>query len=361
MVEVDGDVSRAVKSKILWDPERSRRVGNRKSKMGQGSPLGGHPARCALWNAYGSLCLHLGPAVLRGRGPWPRGAGGRHAGVRVQLGHAAAALLGHRGGVRAAESDDLLLGQEPGQPGGAAAAGGRRARASTWSAAASCSARPPPGRTWPRSSSPAWARPTREIRQAIDAGIGLFNVESEAEFENLARLARAANRPVRRGPAAQPRRRPQDAHLHRHGQEGDEVRRGHRAGRAVLRGVRPRTPTSGWSGMHLHIGSPIYWPRAVRGGHQQDAGADRPAARRGLHGGHAGHRRRLRGRLRGRAVPAVAATYAAAIVPLLKGQGLRDHPGARPADRRQRGHAAGARCCTSSRAATSSSSSWTRP
>ncbi len=33
-----------------------------------------------------------------------------------------------------------------------------------------------------------------EIRQALAAGIGYFNVESEAEFENIARLAREANR-----------------------------------------------------------------------------------------------------------------------------------------------------------------------
>ena len=37
----------------------------------------------------------------------------------------------------------------------------------------------------------------REIIEAIEAGIGMFNVESEAEFENISRLAAAGNKKVR--------------------------------------------------------------------------------------------------------------------------------------------------------------------
>ena len=82
-----------------------------------------------------------------------------------------------------------------------------------------------------------------EILQAhCRPGIGYFNIESEQELENLIRLAerqQAARRPelkaaLRVNPDVDYRR----PRLSDHGQEGDQVRRGHRAGGVGLRQVR---------------------------------------------------------------------------------------------------------------------------
>ena len=70
----------------------------------------------------------------------------------------------------------------------------------TWSAAANSSAWARPAATCARSSSPAWARPTPRSAPPSPRASACFNVESEAEFENLSRLAAGRRRdgPTRR-------------------------------------------------------------------------------------------------------------------------------------------------------------------
>ena len=83
----------------------------------------------------------------------------------------------------------------------------------------------------------------QEIADAINAGIAAFNIESEAEIENIDRVAGSIGQEGRRGDPHQSRRRPQDPRQDDHRQEGDEVRRRHRAGRARLRAVpQPEEP-----------------------------------------------------------------------------------------------------------------------
>ena len=75
-----------------------------------------------------------------------------------------------------------------------------------------------------------------EIAAGLDAGVLMFNVESEAELDAIARVAADAGQGRADRLEGQPRRRPEDAPVHLDGQEGVEVRHGHRpvaeAGRA---------------------------------------------------------------------------------------------------------------------------------
>ena len=84
----------------------------------------------------------------------------------------------------------------------------------------------------------------------------MFNVESEAELDAIARVAAAVGKVAPIALAGQPRRRPQDPPLHLDRQEGVEVRHGHRPlappGRAVV-----AIPSVSMIGMHMHIGSQI--------------------------------------------------------------------------------------------------------
>ena len=97
-----------------------------------------------------------------------------------------------------------------------------------------------------------------EINAAIAAGIGLFNVESETEFENLSRLAVAAGKTVRAALRVNPD--VYDPRTHRYTVTGKkETKFGvdiERAQRFFETYGRDRFVTL--DAIHLHIGSPIY-------------------------------------------------------------------------------------------------------
>jgi diaminopimelate decarboxylase len=98
-----------------------------------------------------------------------------------------------------------------------------------------------------------------EIKQAMAAGIGLFNVESEAEFENISRLAAAARRTVRAALRINPDIDPQ---THRHTSTGKKETK---FGVDIERAVRffqtyGRDRNVRLDALHIHIGSPIYSP-----------------------------------------------------------------------------------------------------
>jgi len=161
----------------------------------------------------------------------------------------------------------------------------------------------------------------REINEAVAAGIGVFNVESEDEFENLSRLAAAAGKKVRAALRVNPDI--YDPKTHRYTTTGKkatkfgvDIERAERFFETYGRDACARLDT-----IHIHIGSPIY-----------SAGPYVAAITRTLE---------LIGRLRGKGfqVKAVdigggyaadyeegasplAADYARQIVPLLAGEGL---------------------------------------
>ena len=100
----------------------------------------------------------------------------------------------------------------------------------------------------------------REIRRAIAAGIALFNVESEQEFENLARLAAEAGRTVRAALRVNPDI--YDAKTHNRTATGRkstkfgvDYDRAERFFQAYGRNEHARLDA-----IHIHIGSPIYSP-----------------------------------------------------------------------------------------------------
>ncbi len=97
----------------------------------------------------------------------------------------------------------------------------------------------------------------REINEAIDAAIGWFNVESEAELANLARIARARNHPIRAALRVNP---DVDPKTHRHTTTG---KRETKFGVDIERARRifteyGRHPHLRLAGIHLHIGSPVH-------------------------------------------------------------------------------------------------------
>jgi len=100
----------------------------------------------------------------------------------------------------------------------------------------------------------------REIDEAIAAGIGLFNVESEAEFENLSGLAAAAGRKIRAALRVNPDI--YDPKTHTYTATGKkETKFGvdiDRAERFFQRYGRDAHATR--QSIHFHIGSPIYSP-----------------------------------------------------------------------------------------------------
>ena len=98
----------------------------------------------------------------------------------------------------------------------------------------------------------------REINEAIAAGIGVFNVESEAEFENLSRLAAAAGVKVRAALRVNPD--VYDPRTHRYTRTGRketkfgvDIERAERFFERFGRDAHARLDM-----IHLHIGSPIY-------------------------------------------------------------------------------------------------------
>ncbi|MSR43751.1 MAG: diaminopimelate decarboxylase [Phycisphaerales bacterium] len=96
-----------------------------------------------------------------------------------------------------------------------------------------------------------------EIRLALEHGIGLFNVESEMEFENLSRLAHETGTPARAALRVNP---DVDPKTHRHTTTGKrESKFGVDLERAVaFFHAYGRDPHIALRGIHLHIGSPVY-------------------------------------------------------------------------------------------------------
>jgi len=96
-----------------------------------------------------------------------------------------------------------------------------------------------------------------EIAQALDAGLGLFNVESEEEFENIAKIA-AAKRVVcetalRVNPDVDPRTHRYTTTGKKETKFGVDIERAKAFFRRYGRDSFCRL-----NGIHLHIGSPIY-------------------------------------------------------------------------------------------------------
>jgi diaminopimelate decarboxylase len=97
----------------------------------------------------------------------------------------------------------------------------------------------------------------REIREALQAGIGAFNVESEEEFRNLDRLAGesglAAQAALRVNPGLQNRSTPTKTFTaHKEDKFGINIDRAGDFYRQASRAMNVRL-----HGLHLHIGSPI--------------------------------------------------------------------------------------------------------
>ena len=162
----------------------------------------------------------------------------------------------------------------------------------------------------------------REITEAIAAGIGVFNVESEAEFENLSRLAKAGGRKVQAALRVNPD--VYDPKTHTYTVTGKKETK---FGVDIERAVRffqtyGHDPNVSLDAIHLHIGSPIYSPdpyvQAITKtlalmGRLKDLGF---AVRMlDIGGGFAADYEEGKSPL--------ASDYAAQIVPLLAGKGLR--------------------------------------
>lgn len=96
-----------------------------------------------------------------------------------------------------------------------------------------------------------------EIAQAIDAGLGLFNVESEEEFENIAAIAKAkratCRAALRVNPDVDPRTHRYTTTGKKETKFGVDIERAKSFFRRYGRDAHCRM-----DGIHLHIGSPIY-------------------------------------------------------------------------------------------------------
>ncbi len=98
----------------------------------------------------------------------------------------------------------------------------------------------------------------KEISEAVEAGIGLFNVESEAEFENISRLAAQAGKTVRCALRLNPDVYDPKTHTYtatgkKETKFGVDIERAVAFFRAYGRDGHARLDA-----IHLHIGSPIY-------------------------------------------------------------------------------------------------------
>ncbi|MCC7147186.1 MAG: diaminopimelate decarboxylase [Phycisphaeraceae bacterium] len=96
-----------------------------------------------------------------------------------------------------------------------------------------------------------------EIRQALEAGIGYFNIESEAEFQNIASIARAMNvsarAALRVNPDVDPKTHAKTTTGKKETKFGVDIERAHRFFERYGRESHLRL-----CGIHLHIGSPIF-------------------------------------------------------------------------------------------------------
>ena len=98
----------------------------------------------------------------------------------------------------------------------------------------------------------------REITEAIDAGVGMFNIESEAEFENLSQLAARAPKSVRAALRLNPDVYDPKTHTYtatgkRETKFGVDIERAERFFDTFGQDKHVRLDA-----IHIHIGSPIY-------------------------------------------------------------------------------------------------------
>jgi len=159
-----------------------------------------------------------------------------------------------------------------------------------------------------------------ELNEAIQAGIGLFNIESEQEFENLARLCQAAGKTMRAALRVNP---DIDPKTHRYTSTGKKETK---FGVDIERAERffqtyGKNPSLRLDAIHLHIGSPIYTPDPYVEAITKTLALIDDLRRQGfivrtldIGGGFAADYEA------GKSPD--ASVYAAAIVPLLRGRGL---------------------------------------
>jgi diaminopimelate decarboxylase len=96
-----------------------------------------------------------------------------------------------------------------------------------------------------------------EIAAALDAGIFLLNVESEEEFENIARIARARNATCRCALRVNPDVDPRTHRFTTTGTKETKFGVDIERARSFFRAYG-RDPHARLVGLHLHIGSPVY-------------------------------------------------------------------------------------------------------
>ena len=96
-----------------------------------------------------------------------------------------------------------------------------------------------------------------EIRQALEAHIGWFNIESEAEFENIASIARqmetSANAALRVNPDVDPHTHEKTTTGKKESKFGVDLERAHRFFERYGHDKHLKL-----NAIHLHIGSPVY-------------------------------------------------------------------------------------------------------
>ncbi len=96
-----------------------------------------------------------------------------------------------------------------------------------------------------------------EIRQALEANIGWFNIESEAEFENIASIAKhmgaQANAALRVNPDVDPKTHAKTTTGKKESKFGVDLERAQRFFKQY-----GQDPHLRLNGLHLHIGSPVY-------------------------------------------------------------------------------------------------------
>lgn len=160
-----------------------------------------------------------------------------------------------------------------------------------------------------------------EILESLSAGIGAFNIESEAEFENLARLAcqtaRAARGALRVNPDVDPKTHRYITTGKRENKFGVDIERAERFFQSYGRDPRVRLDA-----IHLHIGSQLLSPQPyveaitkVLDLIQRLRGAGFAITTLDIGGGF--------GADYGTGPAPLAAEFASAIVPLLKGRDLK--------------------------------------
>jgi diaminopimelate decarboxylase len=165
------------------------------------------------------------------------------------------------------------------------------------------------------------AKTDDEIRLAIACGIGGFNVESEAEFENISRIAEEMMANVRASLRVNP-----DVYDRKTHTKTTTGKKGTKFGVDIDLAVKffetyAGDPNVTLDGIDLHIGSPIYSPEPYVNAVERALELIETLKSKGIEirkldigGGYAADYEE--------GASPLAADYAAAIVPLLKGKGL---------------------------------------